>query len=350
MGATPVPCADLGRFAREFEASGWDGLAVGEAHGLLPDPYAVLALAAAATTTLKIGTAVAVPLRHPLLAADAMATLQGLSGGRASFSLGRGDGAMKVLQQKPLPVARFEEYLQRLQGFLRREEVDIDGVVSTMSRLDDIDPSLDIAKPAVNVAATGPRTIDVAVKWADGVSFSVGADVERLRRSIALVRESCRAVGRDVDSLALGCYVQVAVTDDGDRSAREAIRGLVVTHARFSGFEATAAAGVRADEHGTYRQAVETMEAVYRSTRGGVTRVAGGSPGEIEFYPLEAGADELIDGFAIAGSAEYCAERLRQIVDLGLARVYIGTRSVGVDLEERNSDRIGREVLPLLRA
>jgi 5,10-methylenetetrahydromethanopterin reductase len=278
-----------------------------------------------------------------------MATLQGVSGGRASFSLGRGDGAMKVLQQKPLPVARFEEYLQRLQGFLRREEVEIDGVVSTMSRLDDIDPSLDVAKPSVNVAATGPRTIDVAVRWADGVSFSVGADVERLRHSIALVRESCRAAGRDVDSLALGCYVQVAVTDDGDPSAREAIRGLVVTHARFSGFEAKAAADVDAGEHGTYRHAVETMEAVYRSTRGGVTRIAGGSPGEIDFYPLEAGADELIDGFAIAGSAEYCAERLRQIVDLGITRVYIGTRSVGVDLDERNSDRVGREVLPLLR-
>jgi len=349
MGATPVPCADMGRFAREFEASGWDGLAVGEAHGLLPDPYAVLALAAAATTTLKVGTAVAVPLRHPLLAADAMATLQGISRGRASFSLGRGDGAMKVLQQKPLPVGQFEDYLRRLQGFLRREEVEIDGVVSTMSRLDDIDPSLDAAKPSVNVAATGPRTIDVAVRWADGVSFSVGADVDRLRHSISLAREACSAAGRDFDSLAIGCYVQVGVTDD-DESAREAIRGLVVTHARFSGFEAHAAADVGAAEHGTYRQAVETMEAVYRSARGGVTRIAGGVPGEIDFYPREAGADELIDSFAIAGSAEYCAERLREIVDLGITRVYIGTRSVGVDLDERNSDRVGREVLPLLRA
>ena len=349
MGATPVPCADTGRFAREFEASGWDGLAVGEAHGLLPDPYPVLALAAAATTTLKVGTAVAVPLRHPLLAADAMATLQGVSRGRASFSIGRGDGAMKVLQQKPLPVAQFDDYLQRLQGFLRREEVEIDGIVSTMSRLDDIDPSLDVEKPSVNVAATGPRTIDVAVRWADGVSFSVGADVERLRHSISLVRDSCRAAGRDFDTVALGCYVQVAVTDDSDATAREAIRGLVVTHARFSGFEARAAEDVGADEHGKYRQAVETMEAVYRSPRGGVTRIAGGSPGEIDFYPLEAGADDLIDQFAIAGSAEQCAERLRQIVDLGISRIYIGTRAVGVDLNERNSDRVGREVLPLLR-
>ena len=350
MGATPVPSADIGRFARAFEASGWDGLAVGEAHGLLPDPYVVLALAAAATTTLKVGTAVAVPLRHPLLAADAMATLQGVSGGRASFSIGRGDGAMKVLQQKPMPVARFEEYLLRLQGFLRREDVEIDGVVSTMSRLDDIDPSLDVPKPLLNVAATGPRTIDVAVRCADGVSFSVGADVERLRQSIALARDACHAAGRDPDSFALGCYVQVAVTDERDTSAREAIRGLVVTHARFSGFEATASAGVAAADHGEYRQAVETMEAVYRSTRGGVSRVDGGRPGEIDFYPREAGADELIDRFAIAGPAEYCAERLQEIVDLGIGRVYIGTRAVGVDLDEANTDRIGREVILLLHA
>lgn len=350
MGATPVPFTDIGRFARAFEASGWDGLAVGEAHGLLPDPYVVLALAADATSTLMVGTAVAVPLRHPLLAAGAMATLQAVSGGRASFSIGRGDGAVKVLQQKPMPVARFEEYVLRLEGFLRRDDVDIDGAVSTMSRLDDIDPSLAVAKPPLNIAATGPRTIEVAARCAEGVSFSVGADVDRLRQSIAQARDACRVSGRDPDSLALGCYVQVAVTDERDASAREAIRGLVVTHARFSGFEATAAAGVAASDHGAYRKAVETMEAVYRSTRGGVARVASGRPGEVDFYPRQAGADELIDRFAIAGPPEYCADRLREIVDLGIGRVYIGTRSVGVDLDEVNSDRIGCEVLSLLRS
>jgi 5,10-methylenetetrahydromethanopterin reductase len=349
MGATPVPSSETARFAREFEASGWDGLAVGEAHGLLPDPYAVLAVAASATTTLKLGTAVAVPLRHPLLAASAMASVQALSNGRARFCLGRGDGAVKVLQQKPMPVARFEEYLRRLQGYLRREEVEIDGVPSAMTRQDDIDPSLALPKPRVDVAATGPKTHELAARWADGVSFSVGADVDRLRNSILLTQEACRAAARDFDELSLGCYVQVALTDADDTTAREAIRGLVVTHARFSGFEAKRTTDVAADEHGRYRQAVETMEAVYRSARGGVARIPGGAPGEIDFYPREAGADELIDQFAIAGSAEYCAERLQQIAGLGISRIYIGTRAVGVDLAERNAERIGREVLPLLR-
>ena len=63
------------------------------------------------------------------------------------------------------------------------------------------------------------------------------------------------------------------MTNGDDRSAREAIRGLVVTHARFSGFEAKPPPDVDVAEHGRYGHAVETMEAVYRSTRGG-TRCA----------------------------------------------------------------------------
>ena len=144
-----------GALAREFEAAGWDGIAIGEAHGLLPDPYVVLAIAAAATTTLRVGTSTAVPLRHPLLAADAMATVQALSGGRARFVIARGDGAMKVLQREPMRVSEFEAYLRQLMAFLRREEVEIDGAVSSMSRLDDIDPSLGVTRPEVSVGGNG---------------------------------------------------------------------------------------------------------------------------------------------------------------------------------------------------
>lgn len=349
MGATPVPATEIARFARQFEDWGWDGLAIGEAHGLLPDPYVVLGLAATATTTLKVGTAVAVPLRPPLLAAGAMATLHALSGGRASFSMGRGDGAMKVLRRGPLRIAEFDAYVRAVQAYLRREDVELDGNVTSMARLDDFDPSLALAPPPLNIAATGPRTIEVAARWADGVSFSVGADLERLRNAIALAHEACRSVGRDPSTLAVGCYVQVAVTDGDDMAAREAIRGLVVTHARFSGFEARPTGDVGAAEHDRYRHAVERMEIVYQDPRGGVTRTKGGRPGEIDFYPRDAGADELIDQFAIAGSPAYCAERLREIVELGVSRVYMGTRAVGVDLDETNAERIGLDVLSLLR-
>jgi 5,10-methylenetetrahydromethanopterin reductase len=198
MGATPVPSAEIERFARAFEDAGWDGFAIGEAHGLIPDPYIVLARAAAATTSLQLATAVAVPLRAPLLAASAMATLHGVAGGRTSFSIGRGDGAVKVLKRKPMAVTQFEAYLAQLQAYLRGDDVEVDGVITSMGRLYDIDPSLGMTKPPVDVAATGPRTVEVAVKTADGVSFSVGADVERLRRNVLYEgRRSCQ--GRSLE-------------------------------------------------------------------------------------------------------------------------------------------------------
>lgn len=350
QGANPVPSAETADIARRLEDAGWDGLAVGEAHGILPDPYAVLAVAASATTRLKVGTAVSVPLRHPILAADAMATLQGISRGRALFSLGRGDGAVKVLQMSPMKVADFETYVGRVQGYLRKQVVEIDGNASSMVRLFEIDPSLDVPKVPIDIAATGPRTIELAARLADSISFSVGASPERLRNSIEQVRLACTEAGRDFDELELGCYTQMAVVDGPDDQAREAIRGLAITHARFSGFEPkTVTADVGGAEHDEYRHALETMEKVLRDPTGGIVRAEGAEPGELTFYPKEAASDELIDRFAIIGDAEYCAQRLQQLVDVGLDRVWIGTKGVGVDIRERNAERIGREVLPLIR-
>jgi 5,10-methylenetetrahydromethanopterin reductase len=350
MGANPVPCTQAGRLARRFEELGWDGLAVPEAHGLMPDPYAVLGAAAQATTALKLGTAVAIPLRHPLLAANAMATVQGMSQGRARFGLGRGDSGVKVLHQSPMRVADFEAYVTQVQGFLRRDDVELNGNVSSMARLAEIDPSLDVRKPPLDIAVTGPRTLEVAAKTADGINFSVGADVGRLRNSIGQARTACDTAGRAFDELELGCFVQVAVIDEHDTSGREAIRGVTLTHARFSGFEPRPTSeDVSEAEHREYRHALETMEAVYRSPRGGMVRKPGAAPGELEFYPRDAASDELIDAFAIVGSGEYCAERLQEIAELGFQRILIGTHTAGVDLEEMNTERIAREVLPLAR-
>jgi len=350
MGATPVPVTGIGRLAHDMERDGWDGLAVGEAHGILPDPYAALALAATATSTLKVGSAVAVPLREPVLAASAMATVHGIAGGRASFSIGRGDGAMKVLQRRPTPVAAFERYLRQLQALLRGEDVDLDGDAASIGRLGLIDPSLLQPKPPVNVAATGPRMIGVAARLADGISFAVGADVERLLACLELARAACHEAGRDPGELVLGCYVQVAVCDsEADRErARDAIRGLVMTHSRFSAFEGSALPDVTRADSEPIRRSLDAMESVLRSSRGGTERAAGRAPAELDFYPRDAVDPAFVDRFAIVGDAEHCAERLREIAGLGIARVYIGTRGVGADLAERNTRRIGRDVLPLV--
>jgi hypothetical protein len=143
----------------------------------------------------------------------------------------------------------------------------------------------------------------------------------------------------------------VAVCDgESDRArARDVIRGLVMTHSRFSGFEGKALPEVAGDDRRPIERSLNAMEGVLRSSAGGTARAAGGAPGELDFYPREAVDEVFIDRFGIVGSAEHCAERFQAILDVGITRVYVGTRGVGIDLEESNTQRIGREVLPLLR-
>ena len=59
--------------------------------GDIPDPFVLLSRAAAATTTLKLGTAVCVVTeRHPITLAKEVATLDMYSGGRFLFGIGTG--------------------------------------------------------------------------------------------------------------------------------------------------------------------------------------------------------------------------------------------------------------------
>jgi hypothetical protein len=137
--------------------------------------------------------------------------------------------------------------------------------------------------------------------------------------------------------------------DDADRArARDVIRGLIMTHSRFSGFEGSALPEVAGEDERSIQRSLDAMEGVLGSSGGGTVPTAGGARGELEFYPPDAVDDAFIDRFGIVGSAGYCAQRLQEIIDLGISRIYVGTRGVGIDLQERNTERIGREVLPLL--
>ena len=234
MGPTPVPCSDAGIWARRFEEMGWHGLCISETP-LLPDTYATLALAAATTEKLMLGSAVVVPVRHPLWAANAMVTIQAISKGRASFTLGRGDGAMHSIGERAMSINRFSSYLDRLQAYLRGESVDLGGVSSTMTGMAAIDQSFEnLPKVPVSVAATGPRVIDLGARSADGVTLCFGTNLAELKTAIARAQSARANVGLDPHNLEVSCVIPVGVTSSGDFSAvRDSIRGIVMILSRF---------------------------------------------------------------------------------------------------------------------
>ena len=174
--------------ARRAEAWGFTGLLLADSQNLTADIWVELCLAAAATTRLRIGPGVTNPItRHIAVTASAAATLQHESNGRVALGIGKGDSALSQIGLRALEVSEFEQALAALQGLLRGEEVALPGASASRIRWVAADAA---AKVPVHVAATGPRTIAAAARHADGVDLTVGAEVDRVARGVAIARDA----------------------------------------------------------------------------------------------------------------------------------------------------------------
>jgi 5,10-methylenetetrahydromethanopterin reductase len=340
------------RQARQAEDEGWDGLGLVDSQNLAGDPFVELALAAGVTTGLRLGTAVTNPVtRHPAALATAIATVQAESGGRAVLGIGRGDSALAHLGLAPAPVTTFARFVERLQTYLRGDELAFDvatdgrGEVAsaeelhlaggpTGSRLRWLRPPF--AKVPVDVAATGPRVIAVGARLAEQVTFAVGADSTRIRWAIDVVRRERAAAGLDPLAISLGAYVPVLVHPDRAK-ARELIAGGVASYARFSVLHGRVAGPVDAGQ----RQTLEAVHAAYDMGQ----HFTHGSP------QSQVLTDDVIDAFGIAGPASYCLERIEALLEAGLTKLFVMGGGFRSDPEEASAarQRFVTTVLPALR-
>ena len=114
---TSIDLASVFADAQLVESLGYDGLMVEETK---VDPYVVMALAAQATETLNVGTAVAIAFaRSPTVTAMAAWNLQGLTNGR--FTLGLGTQVKGHIQRRfgfkwSAPGPWMREYIQAVRA------------------------------------------------------------------------------------------------------------------------------------------------------------------------------------------------------------------------------------------
>lgn len=332
------------RHAQAAEAAGWDGFAVVDSQNLTADCWVGLALAAGATKTIGLGTAVTNPVtRLPALTACAAASVHIVSGGRVTIGIGRGDSALSHLGKAPASVAALEHYLEVLQAYLRREEIDFAdlGIDADAPDVDSLNLKTramasrvhivpdDLPKIVVEVSSTGPKVIQAAARQADRVMLAVGADPKRIAWGI----ETAKAENPDV---RIGAFVNCVADDDLD-VARELIRGGMSTFTRFSTMHGTPTGPVDDVERETMAKLIETYDMTHHTQ-------AGSRQADI----LSA---EFIDRFGIVGSPDVCADRLNDLIELGLEKLIIVGPSLGADREKALAAmaRFPAEVLPLLK-
>ena len=312
--------------ARRVEAWGFDGLLVADSQNLNADVWIELGLIAAATERICLGPGVTNPAtRHPAVTASAAATLQLESGGRAVLGLGRGDSALTQIGRRPVPVAELESALVAIQGFLRGEQVQVDGVASAIAWIADSGQP----KVPVAVAATGPHVIEVGARHAERVDFTVGAEPERVRWAVDMAREAVRG-----ETVLLGAFVNVAVHPDR-AVARDLVRGSTAILARFS------------TEGGP-------PDGLSEITRAGIARLASeyaeSRHGQSSAPAARRLEDEFIDRFAVCGPADEVVERLAALGELGIERVIVVPGSLDADpaAVEESNERFAEDVLQAL--
>ncbi len=307
------------------ERDGWDGIAFTDSQNLHGDTFAALALAAHATNRLKLATGATNPAtRHPAVIASAIATIQSESAGRAVLGIARGDSALAYLGRPPMPLADFRSALERIQVYLRGEAVDLDGYPS---RIEWLKPP----KVPMAVAATGPRVIALAARIAERITFSVGADPDRLAGAVALARVT------ETQPLSLGAYINAVAHPDIAR-ARELVRGRLGVYARFSSMERNVLNSLAPED----REVTERLASTY-DMRGHATS---GARHEVAL------TDEFVDRFGIVGPSELVAQRFAELIDLGLDHFVIAGhgRDVPADVLAESSRRFTSEVIPQVRS
>jgi 5,10-methylenetetrahydromethanopterin reductase len=157
--------------ARQAEALGFTAIGFFDSPALEADVWITIANAVQATSRIKVGTEILVPrLRHPMVQAAAIATIEQLAPGRLYVGVGTGFTGRKAMGQPALSWAAMARFLGDVRELLSGKDVVIDGSVTRMLHPPGFAPARPIRVPFF-VAANGPKGIAIARELGDGLIF-----------------------------------------------------------------------------------------------------------------------------------------------------------------------------------
>ena len=190
------------RIIREIEEFGYDAVWVPDTQMQWSDCYAMMALAAANTSRIRIGTGVAIPgTRIAPVTAHSIASIHELAPGRVFLGIGTGHTAMRLMGMKPMPVAEFCDYLRVVRGLLHGHEVEYSyrGRDRSIQFMDHGPGFRNLETPIpIYVAANGPRALKAAGSYGDGLISLFNEQDETLRYHLGVVREGAGEAGREL--------------------------------------------------------------------------------------------------------------------------------------------------------
>lgn len=211
----------IGKRAEEI---GVDMMWVVDSQMAMKDAYIAMGLLGRETKKLKFGPGVTnLVTRHPTVVANAMNTLAFLAPNRVQIGIGVGDSAVFPIGKKPMSIADCEQGVKELRSLLSGEKLDYGaGEVALSFTADPV--------PPIFVAASQPRTLELAGLVADGVIIMGPSDPETVQMQMESVDTGARRAGRDPKSIFRDLWVTIAV---GGQNAINDVKSWASAQARW---------------------------------------------------------------------------------------------------------------------
>ena len=205
-------------FARRAEALGFDSVWAGDSLLARPrlEPLTLLAGVAAVTSSVTVGTAaLTAPLRNPLLAAHAIATLDRVAEGRVILGLGAGFPYPSTEAEYEAAGVPFEGRVARLL-----ETVKTWRDVWQRPGDDGMPKPFRPAGPPLWLAGGGPKALERAGQWFDGW-LPYPPTPGEYAAGWKVVQDAATAAGRSSQAVTPALYVTVHLDEDEEKAKAE---------------------------------------------------------------------------------------------------------------------------------
>lgn len=294
--------ADFRAQVRLASELGYDLVTVGDSPAGWHDLYISLTLASEDAPNAKLAPLVTSPfLRHPIVTANALCTLDELSGGRVALGAATGGSTIMAIGHAPATQVEMRAELTALKDLFAGRETDYGGAPVKALRFPRPIP--------IYYSAFGPKALQLAGEQADGVILFAGEQhLGGLAERIAAMRGAAVAAGRDPATIDIWVVSYVSVRPTRQAAIDDLGAFISVNAMAFRTPETFATIPTQ------FQQKIREYQARYDPTEHVV--VGGRNVALME----ELGLKAYLSGFdTVAGPVETVTAVLRALEDMGVS-------------------------------
>ncbi len=336
-GTSPMP--DLLKMIGQIEDAGFDGAGILDSQMICRDTFVTMAMAANATSKLNLFPAVTNPFgRIPSVLAGAAQTVAETAPGRTKFIIGTGYTSASTIGRRPATLRQMRRCIMEVKALLAGEAVQYDGMTNRL----DFAGSDGGAGVPVLMAASGPRSLELAGEVADGALVLVGYTPGIVGKAMEHLETGAKRSGRTLDDLDVMFAVRTCVADSTEEAQRLARPVAAHWALLWGGPNWLPYSGLDIPHY----EVPQAVRDVYPDL--------GHAPNWEEAIELTRFVDDevngqLCDALGLIGTAEYCTSRIKEMAQHGVKQLYL-MPCLTFAPPEAEVQAFGKHVIPALAA